>query len=65
MGDVLKNPITMQTFQLYGIKSVKIVDENPLYRVAKAYNCPIELRLSKSSVGNDAVFLMGDKVNVF
>ena len=65
LGDTLKDPITMQTFPLYTIKSVKIVDEHALYRVAKAYNCPIELRLSKSSVGNNAVFLMGDKVNVF
>jgi hypothetical protein len=47
------------------VKSVKVVGENPSYRVVKAYNCPVELRLSKLSIGNNAVFKPGDKIEVF
>lgn len=62
---VLKDPITMETFPLHVVKSVKLVSEYPLYRIVKAYNCHIELRLSKSSVGNNAIFNAGDKIEVF
>jgi GTPase involved in cell partitioning and DNA repair len=63
--NVLKDPITIETFPLHVVKSVKVVSENPSYRVVKAYNCPVELRLSKLSVGNNAVFKPGDKIDVF
>jgi len=63
--NVLKDPITMETFPLHVVKSVKVVGENSLYRIVKAYNCPVELRLSKLSVGNNAVFKHGDKIEVF
>jgi hypothetical protein len=65
IANVLKDPITIGTFPLHVVKSVKVVSENPSYRVVKAYNCPVELRLSKLSVGNNAVFKPGDKIEVF
>jgi hypothetical protein len=63
--EILKEPITMETFPLYTVKRVKIVSEHSLYRIVKAYNCPIELRLFKSNIGNNALFDIGDKIEVF
>jgi hypothetical protein len=65
LSSTLKDPVTIETFPLHVVKSVKVVGENPSYRVVKAYNCPVELRLSKLSIGNNAVFKPGDKIEVF
>lgn len=65
LSSTLKDPITIETFPLHVVKSVKMVSENQSYRVVKAYNCPVELRLSKLSVGNNVVFKPGDKIEVF
>ena len=62
--DVLKDPITMETFPLYKVKSAKIIGETQTYRIMKAYNCPVELRLHKLSVGNNT-FTIGEKIEVF
>ena len=62
--DTLKDPITMETFPLYTVKSVTIVNEQASYLIVRAYNCPLELRLWKSNLGNNK-FSIGNKLDVF
>lgn len=64
LTDILKAPITMETFPLYKVKSAKIIGETQTYWIVKAYNCPIELRLWKSNT-EDGNITIGDKIEIF
>ncbi|MCX6822592.1 MAG: hypothetical protein NTX91_01155 [candidate division SR1 bacterium] len=58
-------PIGMEDFPMHKVKSATIVAEKDLYRLLKAYNCDIPLKLYKKSVGHEVSLALGKKIEIF
>ncbi len=60
----LKNPIGFESFPPYEVRVGKVIEEKNDYRIIKAHNCVVEIRLYKSDAWTKYLSL-GDKINVF
>ncbi|HBB04210.1 TPA: hypothetical protein DCZ39_04945 [Patescibacteria group bacterium] len=63
--ETLKGVDTIEKFPLFEIKNVRVMAETATYRVLKANNCPVELRLFKLNIEGEKRFSMGEKIEIF
>lgn len=61
----LKDPVTLESFPLFKVRSAKVIGETPKYRIVKAHNSLVELRLLKSANHDAKEFTVGKKIDVF
>ena len=58
-------PVNMEQFPMHKVRSATIVAEKELYRLLKAYNCDIPLKLYKKSVGHEVSLALWKKIEIF
>ena len=65
LAETIKDINTIEMFPLFDLRNVKVISETAGYRVLKAHNCLVELRLFKLNIAGEKKFSIGEKIEIF